>query len=83
MRVARNVALQRAVGQARADADTVAATVGVKIPGVRDVSVGGVSPPVVYDRYAAAEMSAKAIPTPIQPGETRVSAQVSITYLIE
>jgi uncharacterized protein YggE len=82
MRVARNEALQKAVGEARADADAVAAAVGVKILGVRDISVGGVSPPVVYDRYAASEMSAKAVPTPIQPGEIRVSAQVSITYLI-
>jgi uncharacterized protein YggE len=83
MRVARNVALRKAVGQARADADTVAAAVGVKILGVRDVSVGGVSPPVIYDRYDAAEISAKAAPTPIQAGEIRVSAQVSITHLIE
>jgi uncharacterized protein len=83
MRVARNVALRKAVGQARADADTVAAAVGVKILGVRDVSVGGVSPPVIHDRYDAAGISAKAVPTPIQAGEIRVSAQVSITYLIE
>jgi uncharacterized protein YggE len=47
------------------------------------VSVGGFSPPVVYDRYAAAEMSAKAVPTPIQPGEIRVSAQFTIACLIE
>ena len=83
MRVARNEALQIAVAQARADADTVAAAVGVTILGVRDVSVGGSSPPVVYDRYAAAEVSSKAVPTPIQPGEIRVSAQVGITYLIQ
>lgn len=83
MRATRNVALQKAVDEARADADTVASAVGVKILGVRDVTVGGVSPPVVYDRYSAAELSAKAAPTPIQPGEIRVSAQVSITYLIE
>jgi uncharacterized protein YggE len=39
--------------------------------------------PIVYDRYAAAELLSKAIPTPIQPGEIRVSAKVTTTYLIQ
>jgi uncharacterized protein YggE len=83
MRLARDEALRIAVGDAWADADTVAAAVGMKIPGVRDVGVGDVSPPVVYDRYATAGISAKTVQAPIQPGENRVSARASSTSPIE
>jgi len=38
---------------------------------------------VVYDTYRAEAANAKApVPTPIQPGEVTVTAQVSVTYTI-
>jgi uncharacterized protein YggE len=83
-RAVRNVALQEAVVQARADADTVAAATGVQILGVRDISVGASYPPIRYDSYSAAGSgNSQKVPTPIQPGQITESAQVTITYLIQ
>jgi uncharacterized protein YggE len=83
-RAVRNVALQEAVVQARADADTVAAATGVQILGVRDISVGASYPPIRYDSYSAAGSGiSQKVPTPIEPGQITESAQVTITYLIQ
>lgn len=83
-RAVRNAALQEAVVQARADADTVAAATGVQILGVRDISVGASYPPIRYDSYSAAAPGiSQKVPTPIEPGQITESAQVTITYLIQ
>lgn len=83
-RAVRNVALQEAVVQAKADADTVAAATGVQIIGVRDISVGASYPPIRYDSYSAAGSGiSQKVPTPIEPGQITESAQVTITYLIQ
>ncbi|MDK2973678.1 MAG: uncharacterized protein PWP08_49 [Methanofollis sp.] len=80
----RGEALTRAVGQARTDAETVAAAAGVTITGVQDISIGSTYVPV-YDSYLKSE-SARAMggggaPTPIESGEVKVTASVSVTYL--
>lgn len=75
--------LTMAVSKARADADVVALATGTTITGVQSVSVGSVYTPVLYDnRIAAGAAKEAAVPTPIEPGQVTVTAQVSITYLI-
>lgn len=80
----RSDVLAKAVRKARADADIVAAAAGVTISGVKELSVGGYYPPVLYEnaRSAGMDMKAASVPTPVEPGEVTISAQVSATYLI-
>ncbi|MFA4825503.1 MAG: SIMPL domain-containing protein [Methanoregula sp.] len=83
--VLRTEALKEAVARARADADTVAAAMGTNITGVQRADISGGYFPVRYENYqydAGNAMMKSAVPTPIQPGDITVSAQVSITYLI-
>jgi len=77
--------LTQAVANARSDADVTAAATGVTITGVKSVMVGSVYVPIAYDnRYSgAAEMKSASVPTPIEAGQIKVTAQVSISYLIE
>jgi len=81
----RSEVLTTAVRNARTDADTVAQATGVTISGIQSVSVGSVYVPVYYDNRLAggAESKAVAVPTPIEPGQITVTAQVSISYLIQ
>jgi uncharacterized protein YggE len=81
----RSEVLTMAVRNARTDADTVALATGVTITGVQTISVGSVYVPVYYDNRLAAgsESKAVAVPTPIEPGQITVTAQVSISYLIQ
>ena len=77
--------LTKAVKKARGDADVVAAASGVTITGVKEISVGGYYPPVLYEnvRAGAADMKTQAaIPTPIEPGQVKITAQVTASYLI-
>lgn len=80
----RNEVLGKAVRKARADADIVAAAAGVTITGVKEINVGSYYPPVYYDNARSAGMDAKAVsaPTPVEPGQVTISAQISATYLI-
>jgi len=83
--VLRTEALKKAVARARADADTVAGAMGTIISGVQSADINGGYSPVLFDNYqyqAGNAMMKSAEPTPIQPGDITVSAQVSITYLI-
>jgi hypothetical protein len=80
--VLRTVALKEAVSRARADADTVASALGVRITGVGDAVISGGYMPVIYDNYQIAGEMKAAAPTPIQPGDITVSATVAVTYLI-
>jgi len=77
--------LTQAVKNAKADADTVALATGTTITGVQSITVGAVYAPVVYDnRYmSSGEMKTAAAPTPIEPGQISITAQVSIAYLIQ
>jgi hypothetical protein len=83
--VLRTEALKKAVSRARADADTVAGALGTSIIGVQSADISGGYSPVLFENYQYAggdAMMKSATPTPIQPGDITVSAQVSITYLI-
>ena len=82
-RVLRTEALKRAVYNARADADTVAAALGTTITDVKSADISGGYSPVLFENYQAGDAMVKsAAPTPIQPGDVTVTAQVSITYSI-
>jgi hypothetical protein len=76
--------LTMAVRKARADADVVALATGTTITGVQSITVGSVYTPVFYDNRMAAGAAMKdaAVPTPIEPGQVTVTAQVSLSYLI-
>lgn len=80
--VLRTEALKKAVARARADAETVASSLGVQIINIKDVDISGGYMPVLYDNYMIGNAVQKAAPTPIQPGDVTVTASVSITYLI-
>lgn len=82
----RSEVLTMAVDNAKTDADTLARATGVTITGVQTVTVGSVYIPVYYDTSrsaGAAESKAMAVPTPVQPGQIKVTAQVTIAYLIQ
>jgi uncharacterized protein YggE len=80
----RTLALKEAVARARMDADAVAQATGTTITGIKEISTGGNIRPILYNDLASAKMAGEgmAVPTPIQPGEIKVTASVSITYLI-
>jgi uncharacterized protein len=82
-RILRTEALKKAVYNARADADTVAAALGTTIIDVKSADISGGYTPVLFENYQAADaMTKSAAPTPIQPGDVTVTAQVSVTYSI-
>ncbi|MGH7475076.1 MAG: SIMPL domain-containing protein [Longimicrobiales bacterium] len=78
-------ALRRAVQNARAEADAVAVAADRRLGEPVQIHIGGVyyppPQPYVMER-AMADMSASA-PTPVEPGELTVSAQVTATFRIE
>ncbi|MDD1671491.1 MAG: SIMPL domain-containing protein [Methanomicrobiales archaeon] len=78
-RALRSQALKDAMLQTRNDAEAVAAAGGLSIMGVKEITISsGYVPPVRYDAgYAVAEKVA----TPIEPGDVKVTASVSVTYL--
>lgn len=75
-------ALQQAVANSRADADVVAASLGLSVRDVKEVSIGGgyYPPSPRYDSMMMAAGMEKAA-TPIEAGEVTVTATVSITYI--
>ncbi len=77
----RSQALQAAIKDARTRADSIATALGVTISGVGDASETSYSPPppIRYGTAQGAAPSASA-PTPVQPGQLTVSADVSVTY---
>lgn len=80
----REVALERAIDDARAEAEVVAEAKGMEITGVAEVEVesSGVSPFEV--RYAVAEADdGGSGGTDIDGGDVDVSASVTVTYIIE
>jgi uncharacterized protein YggE len=75
----RSQALREAATKARAEADTLAAALGLKV--IRIISVEETSPVVVpvRDVMFAARASAAEAPTPIHPGTIDVNANVTLT----
>jgi uncharacterized protein YggE len=77
----RRAALTSAVEEARAKAQTMARALDISLGNVREVVEGGVH---IFrqERFAAARgmMAADAMQTPVEPGEVRVQASVTIHY---
>ena len=78
----RTQALTKAVQAARADADAVATALGVTITGTETADITQGNAPVIYNSYdmTSAAVAKSPAPTPIQPGDVTVTAQVSVTY---
>jgi len=75
-------ALAKAGAEARAQAESVASALGVKLKDV--VSATTVTPPFIQPRRFDAGMMAEArAPTPIEPGSVSVSANLQVVYEIE
>jgi uncharacterized protein len=76
---ARNSALQDATHNARAQAESIAAAMEMRIVGVRDIIVGGadVRPVAVMQDMMRMESLAA---TQVRPGQVDVSASVTVTY---
>jgi uncharacterized protein len=77
----RNIALKKAVEEARAKAQTIARSLDISLGGVREVVEGGVHI-LPQERFAAsrAMIAADGMQTPVEPGEVRVQASVTIHY---
>jgi uncharacterized protein YggE len=76
---AQAAALQNAVADARKHADAIASKLQVNITGVGSASEASYySPPIKYAGAAAAP--GVAAPTPVQPGQLDVTADVSVVY---
>jgi uncharacterized protein len=75
-------AVQDAVRRARADAEALAAALGVRLGEVREAYTSEVSAPVpvMMERMAMADQAGA--PTPINPGEQTVRATVVLVYSI-
>lgn len=81
--VLRKQAIAQAVNKTRTDADAAAAALGVSVGLVQDVSIDSLSSPIYYASTATGVIAPAATPsTPITPGTTKVTAQVSVVYLI-
>lgn len=82
----KNSLLKDAIDNAKAKADIAASAAGLKVIGVKSISVeDSISPPPIPEPYlksfATAE-AAPAPPTPILTGDQEVSANVSVIYLL-
>lgn len=79
MQELRSIALKGAVEKTKADAETVAEAAGLKIVGVKEISTSGATAPIPY--YADIRYAEVGASTPVEAGEIKVTAQVSVTYL--
>jgi len=76
-------ALQRAATDARAQADSVASGLGVKLTGIVAATTSS-GPIIPVRRHDYGMMAAEArAPTPIEPGTVTVSASLTVTWEIE
>jgi uncharacterized protein YggE len=76
-------ALKKAVAEAKDKADVLAGAAGITDYKLKSISDSGQYIPMAYDvmeRSAAGTMSAMA-PTPISPGQNKVTANVALTYV--
>lgn len=79
---ARTQALQKAVAEARAKAAVLAEAAGVRLAGIWEIQEGGVNVIPPPRPYGDAMLMRAEAATPIQPGEVRVQASVTIRYHI-
>lgn len=80
---ARTDALVQAAERARLKAQTLAGAMGLGLGDIQEVSEGGVNvvPPPMY-RGGARMVAMEAASTPVEPGQMRVHATVTLTYRI-
>jgi uncharacterized protein YggE len=77
----RQEALRRAVQRARESAEVIASALGVRLGPVMTATTSiSIPRPVAYARMA---VMAEAAPTPIQPGEQTVRADVTVSFAIQ
>ncbi len=82
-RAVRARALREAAVEARAEAEAMAAALGLKVTRVLKVQEGEAQPPrPLMARMQAAELAAAA-PTPIAPGQLEVRAVVTVTLAVQ
>ena len=76
-------AIEEAARRARADAEALAAAMGVRLGMVREAATldAGGGPPVIMERMEMADVAMRA-PTPISPAEQVIRATVVVTYSI-
>lgn len=79
---ARMRALQQAVAEARTKANAMATALGVRLLEVSEVTEGGVNVVSPMPRMGLMVNRAEAASTPVQPGEVRVQASVTLRYRI-
>lgn len=81
---AQREALQKACKEARLKAEAVAAALGVEIAGIASVQEdSAISYPPIYRYSLVDEAAAGSAPTPIQPGELMVDANVTVVFLVK
>lgn len=81
---ARGEAIERAARDAQAQANALATSLGVKLMRIHmATTVGEIRPVPVFAAQAAMASMGRRAPTPVEPGEVTVPAQVSLTYEIE
>lgn len=78
----RQEALAKAARNAEAKAKTIAEALGVKLGAPLNIVETGPQPPVMPLLRGMAATEAVPAPTPILPGENRVSAGVTVVYMI-
>ena len=79
----RRRALSLAAQEAKTKAETLAAALQVELVKLREATEGGVSIIPRQESFAASRvMAMDAAPTPVQPGEVRVQASVTVRYEI-
>ncbi len=74
-------ALKQAVAEAKGKATVLAEAAGVGEIKLKTVSESGQYYPVAYDAMEARAAGVASVPTPISPGQNKVSATVSLTYV--
>jgi len=81
----RNEALTRAAREARTKAETIAKALDLRLMGVTEVNEGGVQVIPYQENFTRGRMMMAAdasMKTPVEPGEVRVQANVTVRYEI-
>ena len=77
-------ALEEAGAEARAQAESIASALGVRLGEVLAASTSGAPTPVpIYRERMVAMAMDQAVSTPVEPGEIDVNAMLTVTYRIE
>jgi hypothetical protein len=75
--------ITEAVADASSKAEVLAENLGVEIVGVKSSSISDGTQPRTYYEESLAMGPAVPAPTPIEPGESRVSMSVRVTYIVQ